>query len=161
MSTSFVCPDCGFDSKKPGSEFSQCQACMESAVAEPPNGWPVVQKVASPRKGRGVFARENLPPDTIVERCPAIILSEAESVASKDMAVLNRYLFPWGEGRRAITTGMAFLYNYASMEATGTTPNTVCLIRRGMIAVEFKTTRFVPEGEELTWDYRKARLKTR
>lgn len=83
-------------------------------------------------------------------------LSPEESVSSKTLPTINRYLFPWVNGTRAIISGEGLLYNFNSLAVTKRQPNCECVLRRGISAIEFRALRDIREGEELTWDYKKA-----
>ena len=64
-------------------------------------------------------------------------------------------------GRRCILSGEGLLYNFDRFDSTGREPNTQCVIRPGISAIEFRTLRPVVSGEELTWDYSRAVTKLR
>ena len=80
-------------------------------------------------------------------------LSLEESEKSKSMPTLHRYLFPWTERRRCMISGDGLMYNFASKEATNREPNSECVLRAGISAIEFRALRNIKSGEELTWDY--------
>lgn len=88
-------------------------------------------------------------------------LSPEESLTSLQMPILNRYLFPWVDKRRVIISGAGLLYNFDRGDVTGREANLECVLRCGISAVEFRALRDIREGEELTWDYQRARSKTR
>lgn len=83
-------------------------------------------------------------------------LPAEESKMTLTIPTINRYLFPWIDGQRAIISGEGLLYNYDSLEATKRQPNVECVLRRGIAAIEFRALREIRENEELTWDYKKA-----
>jgi hypothetical protein len=86
-----------------------------------------------------VFAREDIDRGVTVERCWVMPLSEEESLQSLSMPIINRYLFPWVNGRRCILSGEGLLYNFDRFDSTGREPNTQCVIRPGISAIEFRT----------------------
>lgn len=132
---------------------------MKRATPRPVDGWPITTKWVSKDRGRGVFARTNLEKGALIERCWVMPLPPEESIQTVSMPVLNRYLFPWVNGQRCITSGDGLLYNFDRLEATGREPNTLCVLRRGLSAIEFRALRGIQAGEELTWDYAKATVR--
>jgi ribosomal protein S27E len=153
-----ICPDCGL--KVAAYEKSKapfvCPECLKKAVTEPLGGWPIVARWVSPTKGRGVFAREDLPKGATVERCWVMPLSEEESLATVSLPILTRYLFPWTKGKRCVISGEGLLYNFDRFDTTSREPTVLCVLREGLSAIEFRTLRAIRAGEELTWDYSKA-----
>lgn len=77
------------------------------------------------------------------------------------MPVLNRYLFPWVNNQRVIISGDGLIYNFDSMKVTRREPNVECVLRVGISAIEFRALRDIHRGDELCWDYEKARQKPR
>ena len=159
MKTPHHCPDCGLRAPPPpdGAPFV-CSACLAATPARPPEGWPVEDRWVGPGRGRGVFASRDLAPTTLVERCWVMPIPPAEAETSLKMPVVNRYLFPWPGDRRAVISGAGLLYNFDRTEVTGRSPNLLCVVREGLSAIEFWTTRAVGRGEELTWDYQRAQV---
>ena len=160
-----ICPDCGLKTKDGTNEWAQksafvCPDCLKKALPEPPGGWPVLARWISQERGRGVFAREDLPKNALAERCWVMPLPPDEALASLNMSVLNRYLFPWVPGQRCIASGNSLLYNFDRFDTTGREPNTLCVLRQGLSAIEFRTLREVVAGEELTWDYARATARS-
>lgn len=159
-----ICPDCGLSFRDPGTVQEKdspfvCTSCLDKASPRPTEGWPIESRWISGTKGRGVFATRDVSKGETLERCWVMPLSEEESKASLSLPTLNRYLFPWEKGRRAIVSGDGLLYNYDSLSATRKQPNTECVLRRGISAIEFRALRDIRRGEELTWDYKKAMLR--
>jgi len=158
-----VCPDCGVSYPEPkilekNSPFV-CTLCLRKAIPRPSNGWPIEARWLSNAKGRGVFASREITKGETIERCWVMPLSIEESKATLTLPTINRYLFPWIDGTRAIISGEGLLYNLDSMEATRKQPNVECVLRIGLAAVEFRALRIIREGEELTWDYKNARAR--
>lgn len=160
-----ICPDCGLKTRDPANDWQAksafvCPECLKKATPEPLGGWPVLARWVSPDRGRGVFAREDLDRGVTVERVWIMPLSPEESLQSVSMPILNRYLFPWVNGMRCIASGHGLLYNFDRFDATAREPNTQCVLRQGLSAIEFRTLRALAAGEELTWDYARAVTKT-
>jgi SET domain-containing protein len=119
----------------------------------------VISQWVSGARGRGVFAKRNILSGETVERCWVMPMSPEESLATKTLPTLNRYLFPWANKTRAIVSGEGLLYNLDSMELTKRPPNCECALRVGISAIEFRALRDIRAGEELTWNYKRAMLR--
>lgn len=158
-----ICPDCGLtlSSEKDSGVKTPlvCSDCLGRSQPEPLEGWPIRARWISSTRGRGVQSSMNITKGDVVERCWVMPLSPEESQASLEMPVLNRYLFPWVDGQRVLVSGSGLLYNYDNSEVTHREPNVECVLRRGISAIEFRALRDIQPGEELTWDYKKAKLK--
>lgn len=164
--TAPVCPDCGLRLAVPATDWQSkaafvCPDCLKAAAPMPVAGWPITSRWISRDRGRGVFARDDIERGVTVERCWVMPLSEDESLQSLSMPTINRYLFPWANGRRCIISGDGLLYNFDRFDTTGREPNLQCVIRRGISAIEFRSLRSIAAGEELTWDYSRAVTKAR
>lgn len=161
-----TCPDCGVILTDPATGMQEkapvvCLDCLKLATPEPSNGWPILARWVSLTRGRGVFAREDIARDQLVERCWVMPLSVEESAASLKMPILNRYLFPWVNNQRVLISGQGLLYNFDTITATGRECNIDCILRVGISAIEFRSLRDIREGEELTWNYHRAKIKSR
>lgn len=108
-----------------------------------------------------MFATRDITKGEIIERCWVMPLPAEESKQTLLIPTINRYLFPWIEGQRAILSGEGLLYNFDSLEATKKSPNAECALRRGISACEFRAIRNIREGEEITWNYKKAVVRRR
>ena len=160
-----ICPDCGLKMADPKNSWQTkaafvCPECLKKAVPAPPGGWPIVSNWVSANRGRGVYARDDLASGETVERCWVMPIPDDESIKTLDLPTVNRYLFPWTKGKRAIISGEGMIYNFDRFEVTGREPNVLCVLRRGISAIEFRTLRPIKAGEELTWDYARAITKT-
>jgi len=156
-----ICPDCGLKLSGPSTQWQEkaafvCPECLKKAPQPPPGGWPLISRWVSAERGRGVFAREDINRGATVERCWVMPLSQEESLASLSMPILNRYLFPWVNGRRCIISGEGLLYNFDRFDTTMREPNVQCVLRQGLSAIEVRALRPIRAGEELTWDYARA-----
>ena len=159
-----TCPDCGLSYQEPKNAAARnapfvCLSCLKKATLRPPDGWPIEARWVSDTRGRGVFAKRPIVKGEIVERCWVMPIPPEESKISLTIPTINRYLFPWTEGRRAMISGEGLLYNYDSLEATKRQPNVECVLRRGISAVEFRALRDIKPHEELSWNYKKAMVK--
>jgi hypothetical protein len=94
------------------------------------------------RRGRGVFAARRFREGDVVERCPAVLLDDAD-VDGK----MRDYVFgARPKGKVLLVLGYAMLYNHSP------SPN---LYHRtaGRLTIEFVALRDIEKGEELTHDY--------
>ena len=156
-----ACPDCGLIYKDPKNVSEQnapfvCKSCLKKTPPRPPEGWPTEPRWVSDNRGRGVFAIRDILKGETVERCWVMPIPPDESKATLTIPTINRYLFPWVNGMRAIISGDGLLYNMDSLESTKRAPNTECVLRRGISAIEFRALRDIRANEELTWNYKKA-----
>ncbi len=99
-------------------------------------------------KGRGVFTKESISADTIIEIAPVIAMSAAERKLL-DKTSLYSYIFEWGvnEDQCCIGLGMVSLYNHSY--------NSNCEYQMDYEKnlIEIKTVKAVAKGEELTINY--------
>ena len=99
-------------------------------------------------RGRGVFTREAIPGDTVVEVSPVLVLS-GEERRLLDQTLLHDYIFEWGErkDRCCVALGYVSLYNHA------TPSNCEYFMDYGEDIIWVKTVRVIFPGEELTINY--------
>lgn len=99
-------------------------------------------------KGKGVFAKRNIKPGTIVECSPVLVLSAKDTKALESTFLYN-YYFIWGDkGRKtAIALGYCSLYNHDY--------HSNCIYETDYEDLTFKViTRFpIKKGEELFINY--------
>jgi hypothetical protein len=105
----------------------------------------------SPRRGRGVFAREAIAPGTLIERAPVIILP-AEECAVLDRTIIHNYYFHWdgdpdGGGRGALGLGLVTLCNHSSRPSARVDRN------YARSTLDLMATAWIEPGEEVTIDY--------
>lgn len=100
------------------------------------------------RMGWGVFTREAIHAETLVEESPVIVM-DADARALLDRTPLHDYIFEWGEDRRLCCMAMGYLpiYNHA----TPSNCEYEMDFDRGVIAV--KTVRDLAAGEQLFVNY--------
>lgn len=74
--------------------------------------WLHIKKTKT--RGRGVFTKEPIAKDTLVELAPVIVLSAAER-KQLDQTLLHDYIFEWGEDRLqcCMALGWISVYNHA------------------------------------------------
>src|SRR5262245_21460114 len=103
----------------------------------------------TPTMGRGVFAAEDIPQGALIEVCPVIRLSAADSKRVMRTA-LGKYVFEWGpdaDGQSAVVLGYGSLYNH-SFE-----PNADYRHREARGCVTFWAIRDIQAGEEIRTNY--------
>lgn len=100
------------------------------------------------RKGRGVFTREFIPEETVIELAPVIVMSAADRELL-DQTLLHDYIFEWGDQRDqcAMALGYVPIYNH-SYES-----NCRYFMDFNAQTIMVKTIRPVETGEELTINY--------
>ncbi len=99
-------------------------------------------------KGRGIFAGEKIPADTVIEYSPVIVMSSAERI-HLDKTLLHDYIFEWGidKKRCCLALGLISMYNH-SYES-----NCEYFMDFEKDMIQIKTVRAVKKGEELTINY--------
>ena len=104
---------------------------------------------ATPNKGRGVFTNKNIPPDTIIEVAPVIIMT-AEERLLLDKTLLHDYIFEWtppGEDKCCMALGYVPIYNHSYDS------NCEYFMNYEEASMFIKTVREISAGEELTINY--------
>ncbi|HYD20892.1 MAG TPA: SET domain-containing protein [Flavipsychrobacter sp.] len=100
-------------------------------------------------KGRGMFCREALPADTIIEQAPVIVMSATDR-DHLDKTLLHDYIFEWtpgGEKMCIMALGNVPIYNHSYAS------NCEYFMDYEAQTILIKTIRDVSEGEELTINY--------
>ncbi len=69
-------------------------------------------KVASSKSGRGVFATEEIPPQTLIEIAP-IIAIPAKQWPKVSKTLLTEYFFEMKDGQAGLALGYTSLYNHS------------------------------------------------
>jgi len=109
---------------------------------------PVVEIKGSPKRGRGVFATENIKKGTVLETSPVIVLSEKER-KTIEKTLLFDYIFEWGNDKKkaCVALGYVSMYNH-NYEA-----NCEYEMDFKMKLMTIKTVRAIKKGEELFVNY--------
>jgi len=99
-------------------------------------------------KGIAVYCIENISKDSLIEICPVIILSAADTV-SIHKTRLHDYYFSWDieKGSSAIALGFGSLYNHSE------TPNAEFEIDKQSREIRFMAIKDIPAGTEIVIDY--------
>jgi len=109
---------------------------------------PYLYISASEGRGRGVYTREAIPADTVIEVSPVLVMN-GEERRILDLTLLHDYIFEWGEQRDCCCVGLGYisLYNHRS-------PSNCEYFMEYEDEIMFvKTVRDIREGEELTINY--------
>ena len=115
---------------------------------------PDLYILKSEKKGRAVHTNQDIPPDSLIEICPVIVLSEKDLEAIKSTRLYD-YYFLWGKDRSqgAITLGYGSLYNHSE------TPNARFEIHIAEDNIRFISLRKIASGEEITISYTDPKYK--
>ena len=106
---------------------------------------PLIEVKQTARKGRGVFAREFIPAETVIERVPVLVLPDDDISYAKD-SVLQHYVYEWGRGTICVALGCGSIYNHSF------TPN-ARYDDVGRQTKVFTALRDISPGEEITINY--------
>ncbi len=99
-------------------------------------------------KGKGVFTRENIPADSIIEIAPVIVMKKADRFYL-DKTLLHDYIFEWGADLEqcCLALGFVSMYNH-SYES-----NCEYFMNFEEENIFVKTVRTIEAGSELTINY--------
>jgi hypothetical protein len=109
---------------------------------------PAIYIKETTKRGRGIFTRDALKKNTVIEVAPVLVLPEKERKWI-DKSVLYDYYFLWGEDSRqtAICLGYGSLYNHSY------NPNVLYEADYANKTITFITLRYIRAGEELLINY--------
>ena len=101
-----------------------------------------------PAKGRGVFTREKIAADIIIEESPVIVIG-AEDRILLDKTLLHDYIFEWGINKDQCCMALGFVpvYNHSYKS------NCEYFMDYEEETIQIKTICPVKRGEELTINY--------
>ena len=99
-------------------------------------------------KGRGVFTKEKIAGNTVIEESPVIVMS-AEDRVHIDKTLLHDYIFAWGKNEDQCCMALGFIpiYNHSY------TSNCEYFMDFEEDMIQVKTVRAIAPGEELTINY--------
>ncbi|HEY8659357.1 MAG TPA: SET domain-containing protein [Hanamia sp.] len=99
-------------------------------------------------KGRGVFTKEKIKAETIIEESPVIVMS-AEDRKLLDKTLLHDYIFEWGinKDKCCMALGYVPMYNHSYSS------NCEYFMDFEEATIQIKTVREIGAGEELTINY--------
>jgi uncharacterized protein len=109
---------------------------------------PAVYIKESGKKGKGIFTRDAIKKNTVIEVAPVLVLPEKERKWI-DKSVLYDYYFLWGDDSKqtAICLGYGSLYNHSY------SPNVIYEADYENGTITFITLRNIKAGEELLVNY--------
>lgn len=101
-----------------------------------------------PGKGRGVFTRERIPANTVIELSPVIVM-EKKDRAFLDQTMLHDYIFEWGKNNEqcCMALGLVPMYNHNYKS------NCEYFMDFEEQSIMVKTVRVIEKDEELTINY--------
>jgi uncharacterized protein len=107
-----------------------------------------VTKSKKKGRGRGVFAKKNLPANTTIEIAPVIVISPEER-KQIEKTLLHNYIFEWGADRKqcCMALGYVSLYNHSYISNCEYEMD----FRRQIITI--RTVQKILAGEELMINY--------
>ncbi|HEY9363327.1 MAG TPA: SET domain-containing protein [Chitinophagaceae bacterium] len=99
-------------------------------------------------KGRGVFTKEKVLSNTLIEESPVIVMS-AEDRQLLDKTLLHDYIFEWGidKNKCCMALGYVPIYNHSYAS------NCEYFMDFEKEIIQIKTVREIERGEELTINY--------
>ena len=108
--------------------------------------WLYIKKTK--KRGRGVYTKQDIPADTLVELAPVIVMSAAEREMI-DQTLLHDYIFEWGEDRQQCCMALGWIpvYNHAVPS------NCIYEMNYKEQLIYVLTVRDIKAGEELFINY--------
>jgi SET domain-containing protein len=99
-------------------------------------------------KGRGVFSKQLIPANTIIEISPVIVMSAEERIML-DQTLLHDYIFEWGQESKqcCMALGYVAVYNHSYQS------NCEYEMDFENELIKIKTIRIIEAGEELFINY--------
>lgn len=109
-------------------------------------GYLYIGRIAA--KGRGVFTKEKINANTLIEEAPVIVMS-AEDRIYLDKTFLHDYIFAWGKDEKECCMALGFVPIYNHSYAS----NCEYFMDFEEEIIQIKTVREILPGEELTINY--------
>lgn len=99
-------------------------------------------------KGKGLFTKERINTNTIIEESPVIVMNKEDRIYL-DKTLLHDYIFEWGEekDRCCMALGLIPMYNHSYQS------NCEYFMDFKKEIIQIKTVRVIEQGEELTINY--------
>src|SRR5687767_9164097 len=103
---------------------------------------------ATKQKGRGVFTKEGIAANTVIEIAPVIVMSRDDRKLL-DQTLLHDYIFEWGEKKNQCCMALGYvpIYNHAYKS------NCEYEMDFDAALIKIKTMRHIKAGEELFINY--------
>ena len=98
--------------------------------------------------GRGVFTKERIAANTIIEISPVIVMEETDR-QHLDKTLLHDYIFEWGKNKKqcCMALGLIPMYNHSYKS------NCEYFMDYDDATIMLKTIKRIDAGEELTINY--------
>lgn len=96
--------------------------------------------------GRGVFSKELIRKDELIEECPVLIVPRKDYPVLK-RTILHNYYFMWGKVTCGICLGFGSLYNHSYK------PNATYKKNIKNHIIRFVAIKDIQKGEEITVNY--------
>ncbi|KAI9313202.1 hypothetical protein BX666DRAFT_1864706 [Dichotomocladium elegans] len=100
-----------------------------------------------PIRGRGVFTRERIPRNTLVEISPVLLFTKEEYEAHGKHTVLDHYTYIWKDGKFALALGLGSMFNHRRDQ------NVCYYIDYDRNVIRYFTLREIEPDEELCISY--------
>ena len=100
-----------------------------------------------PIRGRGVFPKESIKRNTLVEISPVLLFAPEEYKTHGQYTVLDHYTYVWKGGQFALALGLGSMFNHAS------TPNVGYYRDFENNVIRYTTMRDIEPDEELCINY--------
>ncbi|KIK95314.1 hypothetical protein PAXRUDRAFT_827152 [Paxillus rubicundulus Ve08.2h10] len=94
-------------------------------------------------KGRGVFASQAIPAQTLIETSPVLLFTKEEYEDHGRHTLLDHYTFTWRDGRMALALGLGSLFNHSGQ------PNVSFSIDSARECITYTSARVINLDEEL------------
>lgn len=109
---------------------------------------PAIVVAQTPKRGRGVFTKTDLPEGTLLEVAPVIVMTRNDR-AFLDDTLLHDYIFEWGDDRSQCCMALGYvpLYNHSAPS------NCEYEMEFRDQVIRVKTVRDIKAGEELFINY--------
>jgi SET domain-containing protein len=104
-----------------------------------------IQVKRSVGKGRGVFARRDIPKGEIIETVPVLLIPAEAMVDGVDNKWLGKYYYWWDKKTLAVSLGYGSLYNHSYKPNAG--------YEHGHATITYRALRLIPAGEEICINY--------
>jgi len=107
-----------------------------------------VTKSTIPGAGRGVFAKQAIEKNELIEKCPVIVLSKEELFIAAP-TLISDYYFSWSERKFSV----AIVFGYGSLFNHSKTPAAYFIPDIPSKTILFISLRTIKKGEEIFIDY--------
>lgn len=111
----------------------------------------ILKKSKILKAGRGVFAKQTIKKNELIERCPVIVFKGKE-VQEMKKTTLKNYYFIWHKPKK-IATKIALCLGFGSLYNHSYNPNATYKKELVRNYVDFKSIKEIKKGEEITINY--------